>query len=205
MSFQFILDYAESVSLNSQPMVASTMTRDGVVRTVERGGQPWRIEIKMPDGQRWTDMRDMIATAEGLDRHTKGTLQFNTPNTEWLMGYTGDLTNTAAFNGAWDKGNTAFSLAGGTGITSTTKRVRAGDIVQLGGTSGYIYKVVKDVVGIANATTVHRPIINGGSGPVLVGQNCVFNVYCTQFPQWTIFARNQVSWSGSFVFTEVIT
>jgi len=30
-----------------------------------------------------------------------------------------------------------------------------------------------------------------------------FTVLCTQFPEWTIFARNQVSWSGPFVFVEV--
>jgi hypothetical protein len=30
------------------------------------------------------------------------------------------------------------------------------------------------------------------------------NVICTTLPQWTVFQRNQVSWSGPFVFTEVV-
>ena len=31
-----------------------------------------------------------------------------------------------------------------------------------------------------------------------------YTVLCTDFPEWTIFSRNQVSWSGAFVFVEVI-
>lgn len=30
-----------------------------------------------------------------------------------------------------------------------------------------------------------------------------WTVICVQFPEWTIFARDQVSWSGPFVFYEV--
>lgn len=30
-----------------------------------------------------------------------------------------------------------------------------------------------------------------------------YNLICTSMPQWTIFARNQVSWSGAFEFIEV--
>jgi hypothetical protein len=32
-----------------------------------------------------------------------------------------------------------------------------------------------------------------------------YTVICTQFPEWTIFARDQVSWSGPFVFMEVVS
>lgn len=31
-----------------------------------------------------------------------------------------------------------------------------------------------------------------------------YTVRCINFPEWTIFARNQVSWSGPFVFQEVL-
>lgn len=41
-------------------------------------------------------------------------------------------------------------------------------------------------------------------GDVDPGTDDSYTVRCTTFPQWTIFARNQVSWSGPFVFTEVI-
>lgn len=32
--------------------------------------------------------------------------------------------------------------------------------------------------------------------------NKTWSVICTEFPEWTIFARDQVSWSGPFVFIE---
>lgn len=31
-----------------------------------------------------------------------------------------------------------------------------------------------------------------------------YTVRCVSFPEWNIFARNQVSWSGAFVFIEVL-
>jgi hypothetical protein len=31
-----------------------------------------------------------------------------------------------------------------------------------------------------------------------------YTVRCINFPEWTIFARDQVSWSGPFVFQEVL-
>jgi hypothetical protein len=35
------------------------------------------------------------------------------------------------------------------------------------------------------------------------GTDQSWTVRCVEFPTWTIFARNQVSWSGPFVFVEV--
>jgi len=32
-----------------------------------------------------------------------------------------------------------------------------------------------------------------------------YTVICSSFPEWTIMARNQVSWSGAFVFVEVLS
>jgi hypothetical protein len=35
-------------------------------------------------------------------------------------------------------------------------------------------------------------------------QNETYTVLCVEFPEWTIFSRNQVSWSGPFVFQQYI-
>lgn len=40
-------------------------------------------------------------------------------------------------------------------------------------------------------------------GNVDPGTNESYEVICVSFPQWTIFARDQVSWSGPFIFVEV--
>lgn len=45
------------------------------------------------------------------------------------------------------------------------------------------------------------PWYYGNSAP---GSDDSYTVRCIQFPEWTIFARNQVSWSGPFVFQEVL-
>ena len=37
------------------------------------------------------------------------------------------------------------------------------------------------------------------------GTDWTYTVRCIQFPEWTIFARNQVSWSTSFIFQEILS
>jgi len=41
-------------------------------------------------------------------------------------------------------------------------------------------------------------------GNVAPGSDESYEVICIQFPEWTIFERNQVSWSGPFIFVEVV-
>ena len=35
-------------------------------------------------------------------------------------------------------------------------------------------------------------------------EDLAYTVLCLEFPAWTIFARDQVSWAGAFVFQEVV-
>lgn len=129
MSFQWIFDKAESLSINRKQMVATTTARDGSTRAVTRGQMPNRITVKLPDGMRWTDIKASIAAAETLDKVTTATITIGT-------------ANQAGF--------------------------------------GWYY---------GQATVPTSPI--------------TYTVRCVEFPEWTIFARDQVSWSGPFVFVEV--
>lgn len=126
MSFQWIVDNAESLSIDRKRMVATTTARDGSVRVVSRGTQPKKFTVKLPDGILWTTIRTDIAAAEGLDRITTATISIPYAKFPWYYG------NVAPVS---DESNT---------------------------------------------------------------------VRCIEFPEWTIFSRNQVSWSGPFVFIEVI-
>lgn len=121
MSFQWIIDNCEQLSINRRGVVASTQTRDGRVRSVSRGAQPYTFTVTLPAGPLWTDYKDFIAAAEALDRHTPAVINFNAP-----------------------------------------------DLAYLG----------------------------------LAGVNYI--VKCIQFPQWTIFQRNQIRWDGPFVFQEIL-
>jgi len=126
MSFQWIIDKAETLSINRKNMVATTTARDGGVRAVSRGTQPKRFTVKLPDGMLWSVIRSDIAAAEALDRITSAVITIPYAKFPWYYG------NTAP------------------------------------------------------------------------GSNDSYTVRCIEFPEWTIFARDQVSWSGAFVFVEVV-
>lgn len=121
MSFQWIVDRCETLSINRKKMVAQTTARDGQVRSVSRGTMPKTFEVKLPDGIPWSELKSSIVAAEALDRITSANITIAAARFPWY--------------------------------SSTDE---------------------------------------------------TYTVRCTQFPEWTIFARNQVSWSGPFVFTEVL-
>lgn len=126
MSFQWIVDRAETLSINNKKMVATTTARDGSVRAVSRGTQPKRIEVKLPDGIPWTEINSYITAAETLDRITTATISIPYAKFPWYYNNVNPGTDTS------------------------------------------------------------------------------YTVRCVQFPDWTIFARNQVSWNGSFVFVQEV-
>lgn len=200
MSFQWIFDNAESISINSRGVVASTTSRDGTVRATSRGGQVWRFEVKLPDGPKWSEYRSEIAGAEALDRFTTSTISLSDAGyTNWLLAYQGDAANPAAISADWTTGNT-ITLTGGQATSGYN--FRAGDVIQLG-SAGSCYTVSADVVYTNNIVTLNRPIRDAaGSATLAVAEDCVWTVICTQFPDWNIFARDQISWSGPFVFYE---
>ena len=201
MSFQWIFDNAESISITSRPTVASTVSIDGTYRAVSLGNAPWRFEVKLPDGPRWEDYRVQIAQAQALDRFTAATVQISAAGqTSWLNRYQGNSISTANVTATYTSGNTITLTAGLSG--STGFRLRAGDFVQLGST-GSVYQVAADVPANTNTVTLHRPVREAaGSYSVLIGPAVSWSVRCLEFPQWNIFARNQVSWTGPFVFIE---
>lgn len=202
--FQWIIDNAESISINRQEVVASTTARDGTVRSVGRGNAPWRFEVKLPDGPRWTDLRPNISKAEKLGRGTNSTIQFNASGHSWLVGYQGNSVNYTGFRGGWTQGESQLTLST-TPTTTSGYKFRAGDFIQLGST-GSVYTVAADVAANSNTVTLNRAILETTASNVAlsVAENCVFKVICTQFPSWTLFARDQVSWTGPFVFQEYI-
>lgn len=126
MSFQWIIDNCESLSIDRRKTTALTTSRDGTVRTVSRGTPPKIFRVRLPDGLPWDQNRSNIIAAEALDRVT--TASINIPYAKF----------------PWYYNNT-------------------------------------------------QP-----------ASNDTYTVRCIEFPVWTIFARNQVSWSGEFVFTEVL-
>lgn len=126
MSFQWIVDRAEAISINRKKMVGQTTARDGIVRVVSRGTPPKRFEIKLPDGIPWSELRTNIIAAEALDRISTATITIPYAKFPWYYGNVQPANNES------------------------------------------------------------------------------YTVRCIQFPEWNIFARDQVSWNGAFVFLQVV-
>ena len=194
MSFQWIFNNAESISINNRPVVASSTSRDGTVRSTSRGGGVWVFTVKLPDGARWTDYRQNIALAQGLDRTTVSTIQINNNGyNDWLFPNQSGLTTAQM---TWTQGSKL--------VTSTTSyALSPGDIFQISG--GKVYRVDKVAGSTANWTyTLNRLVLDvTGSGNVLLRpQDISWSVLCVTFPNWTIFARDQVSWDSPFIFVE---
>lgn len=125
MSFQWIIDRAESLSINRRKTVATTTARDGNVRAISRGIPPKRFTLKVPDGIAWSELSSYIVAAETLDKITTATITIPYAKFPWYYNNTNPGTDLS------------------------------------------------------------------------------WTVRCVDFPEWTIFARNQVSWSGPFIFVEV--
>lgn len=201
-AFQTVIDNAEAISINKKRKVAQTTSRDGTVKATSLGGQIWEFSVTLPNGPAWTEYRPLIERMEALDRVTVGTIQINNAGQSWLSGYQGNLSNISAVTVSYASGNTV-TITGGATLGSGF-RFRSGDLIQLG-TTGSVYSVVNDVAFNETTVTLHRPVREAaGNYTLRIGPNVVWNVICVNFPQWTIFARDQISWSGPFVFAEAI-
>ena len=202
-AFQYVFDNAESISINRRAVTAQTISRDQTVRTVSRGGQIWRFDVKLPDGIRWSEARKYIEAIDYADRYTQGIVQINNSGyNSWLTPYQGTAANTSAIAASWTQGASTITLT--SGQAASGYNFKAGDIVQLT-SSGRVYSVASDVAYNSNTVTLNRPILDStGSGTLVVGPAVNWTVICTELPQWTIFARDQVSWSGSFTFYEAL-
>ena len=126
MSFQWIINTAETLSINRLKTTATTTSRDGTVRVVSRGTPPKRFTVKLPDGQPWSSNLTNITGSETWDKVTTATITIPYAKFPWYYNNTAPASDES------------------------------------------------------------------------------YVVRCIEFPNWTIFARNQVSWSGAFVFVEVI-
>jgi hypothetical protein len=201
-AYQTVFDNAEQISFNRRKKVATTTSRSGVVKSTSIGGQVWEFEVTLPGGPAWTEYRPLIEKMEALDRVTVGQVQINKAGQEGITGYQGNLADITAVTVSYTSGNTV-TITGGATLGSGF-RFKSGDLIQLG-TSGAVYSVVNDVAYNATTVTLHRPVREAaGTYTLKVGPNVVWSILCINFPKWTIFARDQVSWDGPFVFVEAI-
>ena len=213
MSFQWIFDNAESISINKRPIVSQTITRDQRVRSVSRGGAVWRFTVKMPTGMRWSDNRGYINDIDGINLLSSNTVTLSSSKFAWMTGYRGSasVTNTMTikYNTAQAASNTyKFELGNMPGSVGTTL-FRVGDLIQPLN-SKYVYSLAEVVTKGSQSTqliTVNRPILETPSDTATtfkVGNEVTWTLICTQCPTYTIIERDIVAWNGEFQFYEVL-
>lgn len=95
MSFQWVFNNAETLSINRLDTVASTQARDGTVKAVSRGTPKKIFTVKLPDGPRWTDIKSNIEAAEALDRHTTDDIEIEYATHPWYYGNVAPESNEA--------------------------------------------------------------------------------------------------------------
>ena len=209
-AFQWIFDVAETISIDKKPVVASTITRSNVIRSTLYSAPLWRFTVKVPDGLSWSTYRPSIEQSEALDRHTSSTIQINNAGyNSWFTTYRGNSVNYTGFAGSWTQGSTTLTLTTSP-TTSSGYKFRTGDLIQLGldGSTigaGSVYTVASDVAYNSNTVTLNTAVkeTTASAQSINVGPNVYWTIICQDFPNWTIFNSNQVSWSGPFVFYEV--
>ena len=202
MGLQAIFDNASSMKVTNRPFVAQSITRSGVVRTVERGNAIWRFEVELPNGAPWQEeYRSIIANYTKNDRLIPETIDFSNSGFGWMFPYLGSEPNIA--NVRLNVINNAISIA--TGVTITSGFVfKAGDLIELIG--GAVYQVTEDVAWDDTVVPVHRPPVESvGTYDIRVGGAARFTVLCISMPNFSFVERNQVAWDGAFVFQEVIS
>jgi len=203
-AFQYVIDHADTLAINKKKKVAQTVSRDGVVKSISLGGQVWEFNVKLPDGPAWTDWRGMIEQIEALDMVTTGTIQISSAGHSWINGYQGNMTILNNTTATVTTGNTISISSATNGALVGGYKFRSGDFIQMG-TGGKVYTVVNDVPYNGTSVTLNRPVRDAaGTYTLVIGQNVQWTVICTQIPQWTMFQRNQISWSGPFIFSEVV-
>lgn len=218
MSFQFIFDNAETISINKNPLISQTITRDQRVRTVARGGAVYRFTVKLPDGFRWENIRSTIAEIEYANKIAIESVNLAHPGLAWAFGYTGELSNTqrnaltVIYNSTQAATNKRQFILGNLpavsgNITANTVLFKPGDHVQPQG-SNYVYTVSSTVLRGSGTTVqlpVHRIILDATSDTAVTlksGQDVTWRIVCTNLPTWTIDANGLVQWSGNFEFYE---
>jgi len=198
-AYQEVFDRATSLSINKRRKVSQTQSRSGVIKTTSVGGQVWEFEVRLPDGPKFSDYRSIIQDMETLDRVNTG--EVSIPQS-YIAGTVGGLGVSGTINVAATQGGTSLTV--NTNTSDSNFRLKKGDYIQLG-TSGKVYAVTNDQASLTGVIGVHRPLLDVTANyDLVIGTNVVWDVICVQWPNYTIFGYDQVSWSGPFIFVEAI-
>lgn len=213
MTFQTIIDTATAISIDKNPIISQSVTRDQSVRQISRGGAVYRFKVSPSPGMLWSNYKDLVALLEE-GKIGSQTIQINKIGHEWITGYSGELT-TSELNGLtflYTAGQQAVNtrqvgIFGLDAVATDTVVFKAGDLIQ-SANSVFPYTVTETVTKGAEAyvlAPIHRPCLDTPSDTAYdlkAGTEVSWRVVMTKMPQWRITPERLIAWDGDFEFME---
>jgi len=213
MTFQTIINSATAISIDKNPIISQTITRDQTVRQTSRGGAVYRFTVSPNPALKWADYRYLVANLEEGKIGTQ-TISINSAGHSWISGYAGQLTTpqvnalTFQYTTAQQTANSRQVIVGSLpSIGSSTIMFQPGDLIQ-SANSVFPYTVSSQVLRGSGSTVqvpIHRVCLDTPSATTYdlkVGQEVTWRVVMTKMPRWTINGDRLIVWDGDFEFVE---
>ena len=86
MSFQYVFNNCTTLSIDRLDTVAQTQSRNGIVKSVNRGTPKKTFTLRLPDGPFYADIKSDIEAMETLDRHTSSSISILYSKQPWYYG-----------------------------------------------------------------------------------------------------------------------
>ena len=86
MSFQYVFNNCTTLSIDRLDVVAQTQSRNGIVKTVNRGTPKKTFTLQLPNGPFYADIKSDIEAMETLDRHTSSSISILYAKQPWYYG-----------------------------------------------------------------------------------------------------------------------
>lgn len=213
MTFQTIINSAQSIEFNRRRVVGQSISRSQRIKTAERvSAQPFVLTVTPQARFRWSDTRSAVEMIQNFDRNDECVIQIGSVSSlNFINAYQGQLSSAqlAALT-ITNATNTSITIGGLPSISSSTVMFKAGDWIQPTD-SRYPYIVTGEIqrgTGSVITATTHRPIITSEgislTGSLKIGTDTTLVVIASQFPTYSIVDKNWGQYNGDFVFVEKV-
>lgn len=211
---QTIINNAQGLSIDRRKVVGLQITNNEIPRTTQTPTkQPWRFVVDMPASLRYNEARSLMEALDTIDRVTPEIVTFsNASCISWIFKYQGELTVGEIANITVDDftGNqlTLGNLPAITGnITANTVIFQPNDLLQIGAANAHPYPFTSTTQilrgsGSNVVVTTNRPNIlsaNTVGNGIIVGNDCQFNVFCSNMPTYKLIPGGAVIQNGTVV------
>ena len=198
-ALQTIIDSCNGLTINRRKVVGQQITRNQIPRvSTTPTKNPWTMELDMPTSYKYSDARALMESVDVLDRTGYEDVTFsNNPCLSWIFRYQGSLP-LSQLNGLLvnDFTGNQLELSGLPPINANRVLFEPNDLIQINGFP-YPFTSTTQVTRGTGATvtvTTHRPNIistNVNGRNLLVGNNCIFRMFCPNMPVYKLIVGGQ--------------